>query len=95
MIAALDGWAYDYMMEMLTPIMNLISKVIPFDILLHPSPLDLLSSSLALGHCNFRSRILPRHFLRHHGGECLHQSSRAREVSRLSLLSSSSQLGSS
>lgn len=28
MIAALDGWAYDYMMEMLTPIMHLISKVI-------------------------------------------------------------------
>lgn len=26
MIAALDNWAYDYMMEMLTPIMHLISK---------------------------------------------------------------------
>ncbi len=26
MITALDHWAYDYMMEMLTPIMHLISK---------------------------------------------------------------------
>lgn len=29
MIAALDGWAYDYMMEMLTPILNFISKDVP------------------------------------------------------------------
>lgn len=38
MIAALDGWAYDYMMEMLTPIMHLISKV---TIPLPPFPLSL------------------------------------------------------